>query len=132
MSAVKILLEASGLSRGVGRWAPDNSASLERYLLSKFIVANLASALVLMAASSVLAATEPTDTPTSPPTASPPPAADQAAQSPSPTSKPATTQVAKKKPSPDDVICKPDVGTGSRVGGVKICLTRAQWREREN
>jgi hypothetical protein len=50
-----------------------------------------------------------------------------------PAAQPAPAQVAKKKgPSPDDVICKPDSGTGSRVGGMKICLTRAEWRQREN
>jgi hypothetical protein len=105
--------------------------------LSKFIVANLASVFVLVGASAVFAAPDST-------TSSPP--ADQssasltapAAQSPAPAtavatpaSQPTPAQAAKKK-APSDVICKPDVGTGSRVGGVKICLTREQWRERED
>jgi len=39
-------------------------------------------------------------------------------------------QAAKKKAS-SDIVCKPDVGTGSRVGGMKICMTRAEWKQRE-
>lgn len=32
---------------------------------------------------------------------------------------------------PDKVVCKRTANTGSRVGGAKECLTKAQWRERE-
>jgi hypothetical protein len=102
--------------------------------LSKFIVANLASAFVLIAASAVLAAP---DSNTSAPPADQSSASSVApSQAPStaaatPASQPTPAQAAKKK-SPSDVICKPDAGTGSRVGGVKICLTREQWRERED
>jgi hypothetical protein len=104
--------------------------------LSRFIVANLATAFVLIAAGSVFAAHD--SNTSSPPadqsSASAAPAAQSQAPSTAaapPTSQPAATQTAKKK-SPSDVICKPDAGTGSRVGGVKICLTREQWRERED
>ena len=98
--------------------------------MSKFFVANLASALVLIAAGAAFAGADPTPAPQSPADASAPAAqSTSAAQSPAP--KQTTAKVAKAK-SPDDIICKPDIGTGSRVGGAKICLTRAQWKEREN
>jgi hypothetical protein len=105
--------------------------------LSKFIVANLATAFVLIAASAVFAA--PDSNTCAPPadqssaSSAAPPAQSQApfTAAATPASQPTPAQAAKKK-SPSDVICKPDAGTGSRVGGVKICLTREQWRERED
>lgn len=101
--------------------------------MSKIIAANLASALVLIAAGSAFAA--PDSTPSPAPTAQDPSSAAQSPSASQPAQTPAAQQAAaagaKKKPSPDDVICKPDVGTGSRVGGAKICLTRAQWRQRQ-
>jgi hypothetical protein len=99
--------------------------------MSKFIVANLASALALITAGSVLAASTPDASPQARAAAAQTP---PSASAPDPSKAPVaqkTAQAAKKKaPSPDEVLCKPDVGTGSRVGGAKICLTRAQWRER--
>jgi hypothetical protein len=125
LSVEKILLEAQDISvrRGaIGAWP---FGFLERFRLSKFIVANLASALVLTAVSSVFAAPDPAQAPSAQASTAP------AAQSPAAQATP--TQTAKKKaPSPDDVICKPDSGTGSRVGGMKICMTRAEWRQRED
>ena len=112
----------------IGAW---RTSFLKRYLLSKFIVANLASALVLMAASAVFAAADPT--PSSPPTdqASAPAAQSPASTTPAvPAAQPTAAKVA-KKPSPSDIICKPDTGTGSRVGGAKICMTRAEWKQRD-
>jgi hypothetical protein len=94
--------------------------------LSKSFVASLASAFVLTAACSAFAATDPTPAPTAQtPVASAPaaaPAAKDQTQAPQKTAQ-------KKAPSPDDIICKYDDGTGSRLGSVKICLTRAQWKE---
>lgn len=101
--------------------------------MSKFIVANLASVFVLMAAGSVFAAP---DSNTSTPPADQTSASASAAQSPAPSSDvqtpPSKPAQAAKQKSPSDIICKPDTGTGSRVGGVKICLTREQWKERDD
>jgi hypothetical protein len=98
--------------------------------LSKFIVASLASALALTAVSSVLADPDPAPAATPPAQSSAAPA-DQATQMPAPAAQPAPAPIAKKKgPSPDDVICKPDTETDSRLGGKKICLTREEWKTR--
>ena len=100
--------------------------------MSKFFVANLASAFVLIAAGAAFAGVDPTPAPQTPAGATAPAAQSTAASSAqSPTTKQPAAKVAKAK-SPDDIICKPDTGTGSRVGGAKICLTRAQWKEHEN
>jgi hypothetical protein len=123
-------LELTGEARGDGCLRP---RFVKRYLLSKMIAANLASAFVLLAAGAVFAATDPTP-PSPPPTAGPSAAAAQspAAATATQPAAPAATQVAKKKaPSPSDIICRPDTGTGSRVGGAKICMSRADWRQRD-
>jgi hypothetical protein len=94
--------------------------------LSKVLAATLASASLLIAGS-VSAEPDPT-----PPPAASADAAASAAQAPAPTPAPAPAPQAAKKKLPSDIICKPDVGTGTRVGGAKICLTREEWRQREN
>ncbi|MGH7022917.1 MAG: hypothetical protein ACREEB_04900 [Caulobacteraceae bacterium] len=109
-------------SEAIGAW---RIGLLEMYRVTKLIVASLASILALTAAGSLFAAGDPTAPPA--PTAQ---ATVPATQSPAPAPNPKTA-LAAKKPSPKDVICKPDPGTGSRVGGVKICLTREEWRQRE-
>lgn len=39
------------------------------------------------------------------------------------------TQPAKPAHDPDEVICRRQDDTGSRLGGTKICHTRAEWDE---
>jgi hypothetical protein len=97
--------------------------------LSKFFVTNLAFVFVLTVASSGLAVADPA-------TSSAPDSAqvDQsaaAAPATTPAPAPAPAKAAKKQPLPTDIICKPDSGTGGRLGGPKICMTRADWRKRE-
>jgi Flp pilus assembly protein CpaB len=52
--------------------------------------------------------------------------------------KPAATQAtpaatAKAPANPDDkVICKYQVPTGSRLGGHRVCMTKAQWTAQAN
>ena len=115
-------------SRAIGAW---RISFLERYLLSKFIVATLASAFALTAISSVFAAADPalSSAPTAQSSAV---SSASAAQSPTPSPAPSTAAKVAKKPSPSDIICKPDSGTGTRIGGAKICMSRADWKQRED
>ncbi|HEY2176944.1 MAG TPA: hypothetical protein VGH15_00050 [Caulobacteraceae bacterium] len=95
--------------------------------MSKFIVASLASAFVLTAAGSLFAAGNTTPAPAPTPQA----AAAEPAAPPTAQLTPAQAAAAAKKKSDTQVICKPDSGTGSRVGGLKICMTREEWRHRD-
>jgi hypothetical protein len=99
--------------------------------LSKNFIANLASAFVLTAAVSAFAAPDTVQTSAAPATAAAP-AAPQAAQpAAQATTQTASAKPAKKQPLPTDIICKPDSGTGSRLGGEKICMTREDWRKHD-
>jgi hypothetical protein len=44
-----------------------------------------------------------------------------------PTTPQAAPQTAPKTPGPDDVICKREEETGSRIPGAKVCHTRREW-----
>ena len=98
--------------------------------MSKVFVAALASVLALTVSGAAFAADDTTPAP-APTEQAQAPAAAVADQSAAPASKAPAAQAPKKK-ADSDVICKPDAGTGSRVGGMKICLTRKEWRERED
>ncbi len=62
-------------------------------------------------------------------------AALQTAAAPAATTVPAATTlapaaVATAKANPDDkIICQHEDTTGTRLGGHKVCMTKAQWRE---
>ena len=101
--------------------------------MSRFIVCALASALALTTAGQVFAAPDTTAPTSGPMDPAPAAAAQDPAQTPAQAAaaKAAAAAAAKKK-ADADVICKPDSGTGSRVGGMKICMTRKEWRERQD
>jgi invasion protein IalB len=42
---------------------------------------------------------------------------------------PAATE--KPKNSADEIICEKKEATGSRIGAKRVCMTRAQWAERQ-
>jgi hypothetical protein len=102
--------------------------------MSRFSVAALAATYALtiagvaFAAPDVTASSGSADVPGAPAQA---PSAAPADQPMAPLSKGSAAQAAKKK-ADSEVICKPDSGTGSRVGGLKICMTRKEWRERDD
>lgn len=59
-------------------------------------------------------------------------AADPAAApvAPTPTASIETTRTIKAVENPNKVICRAEEMTGSRLGAVRICMTKAQWDER--
>ena len=43
----------------------------------------------------------------------------------------APAEAAKPKNSADEIICEKKETTGSRIGAKRVCMTRAQWAERQ-
>ena len=43
----------------------------------------------------------------------------------------APAEAAKPKNSADEIICEKKEATGSRIGAKRVCMTRAQWAERQ-
>ena len=73
-----------------------------------------------LGAGSALADPTPATTPTAPATVSPAPTAPPAPAAPA----------AHSRLDPNEVICKRDDATGTRLGATKVCHTRAEWAER--
>lgn len=76
-------------------------------------------AMLALAAASAIASAEETPPPPSPPdqTTQPAPPAQPA---------PAMTPAAAKDPM-DEMVCRKETLTGSRLGGKRVCLTRREW-----